>query len=106
MDAPSEKRFEKHIETSLNSQGYRSILPTEYDRGLCLIPAEVLGFIMDSQPKEYEKLTVQYGEETEVKLCKRLNEEISRRGVIDVLRNGFKTGVAVFRWFISSQIPD
>jgi len=90
MDVPSEKRFEKHIESSLNSLGYRSILPTEYDRGLCLIPSEVLGFIMDSQPKEYEKLTVQYGEETEIKLCKRLNEEISRRGVIDVLRNGFK----------------
>jgi len=90
MDAPSEKRFEKHIEGSLNSQGYRSILPTEYDRGLCLIPSEVLGFIMDSQPKEYEKLTVQYGEDTEAKLCKRLNEELARRGVIDVLRNGFK----------------
>jgi type I restriction enzyme R subunit len=90
MESPSEKRFESYIEQSLNYRGYRSVLYTEYDKGLCLIPSELIGFVRDSQPKEYEKLEVQYGTETDKKLCKRLNEEISRRGVIDVLRNGIK----------------
>jgi type I restriction enzyme R subunit len=90
MSSPSEKRFEFHIEQSLNDKGYKSIPYTEYDKTLCLIPDEFISFIKNSQPKEYEKLVLQYGFETEVKLCKRLTEEIGRRGVIDVLRNGFK----------------
>jgi type I restriction enzyme R subunit len=90
MTSPSEKRFETHIEQSLNDLGYQSISYTEYDRILCHIPSEILHFVKDSQPKEYEKLEMQYGPETDTKLCKRLTEEIGRRGVIDVLRNGIK----------------
>ena len=96
MNAPSEKRFERHIEDSLNAQGFRSVLPSEYDRSLCLIPGEFLEFVRDSQPLEYEKLQDQYEVETDAKICKRLNEEIVRRGVIDVLRNGFKDRGANF----------
>ena len=92
MTSPDEKRFETHIEKSLNNHGkwYKSIPDIEYDRNLCLIPSEVISFVKDSQPKEYEKLNIQYGSETDIKLCKRLSEEIGRRGVIDVLRKGIK----------------
>jgi len=72
MSSPDEKRFETHIEQSLNTQGFKSIHYTEYDRTLCLIPSEIISFVKDSQPKEYEKLTIQYGFETDTKLCKRL----------------------------------
>jgi len=90
MSSPDEKRFETYIEQSFNNQGYKSIPYTEYDKTLCLIPSEFISFIKDSQPKEYEKLQIQYGFETDIKVCKRLTEEIGRRGVIDVLRNGIK----------------
>jgi len=90
MSSPDEKRFETYIEQSFNNQGYKSIPYSEYDKTLCLILTEVISFVKDSQPKEYEKLETQYGSETDSKLYKRLNEEISRRGVIDVLRNGIK----------------
>ena len=80
MDKPDEKRFERHIEKSLNIQGYKSILPTEYDRSLCLIPSEVIDFVKESQPKEYEKLQIQYGTDTDTKLLKRLTDEIWKRG--------------------------
>ena len=46
MSNPSEKRFETHIEQSLNEQGYSSIQFNEYDRTLCLIPNEVIGFVV------------------------------------------------------------
>ena len=90
MSNPSEKRFETHIEQSLNQQGYSSIHFNEYDRTLCLIPNEVIGFVKKTQPKEWEKLELQYGTDTESKFLKRLTDEIGKRGVIDVLRNGVK----------------
>jgi type I restriction enzyme R subunit len=90
MSNPSEKRFETHIEQSLNQQGYSSIHFNEYDRTLCLIPKEVIGFVRKTQPKEWEKLELQYGSDTENKFLKRLTDEIGKRGVIDVLRNGVK----------------
>jgi len=90
MSNPSEKRFETHIEQSLNQQGYSSIHFNEYDRTLCLIPNEVIGFVKKTQPKEWEKLELQYGSDTESKFLKRLTDEIGKRGVIDVLRNGVK----------------
>ena len=90
MSNPSEKRFETHIEQSLNQQGYSSIHFNEYDRTLCLIPNEVIGFVRKTQPKEWEKLELQYGSDTESKFLKRLTDEIGKRGVIDVLRNGVK----------------
>ncbi len=90
MSNPSEKRFETHIEQSLNQQGYSSIHFNEYDRILCLIPNEVIGFVRKTQPKEWEKLELQYGSDIENKFLKRLSDEIGKRGVIDVLRNGVK----------------
>ena len=90
MSNPSEKRFETHIEQSLNQQGYSSIHFNEYDKTLCLIPKEVIGFIKKTQPKEWEKLELQYDSDTDNKFLKRLTDEIGKRGVIDVLRNGIK----------------
>jgi type I restriction enzyme R subunit len=57
---------------------------------LCLIPNEVIGFVRKTQPKEWEKLELQYGSDTENKFLKRVTDEIGKRGVIDVLRNGVK----------------
>ena len=87
---PTEKKFEDHIEQSLNSSGYRSHSPLLYDKKLCLIPNVILDFIQQSQTKTYEKLTLQYGTQTESKLLNRISNEIERRGVIDVLRKGVK----------------
>lgn len=96
MSNPSEKRFETHIEQSLNQQGYSSIHFNEYDRTLCLIPKEVIGFVRKTQPKEWEKLELQYGDDTETKFIKRITDEIEKRGVVDVLRKGVKDRGANF----------
>lgn len=93
----SEKNLEEHIEQSLIHTGYTPRLFTEYDRVLCSVPSDTIGFIKDTQEKEYNKLTEQYGSETEKKLVTRINNEISSRGLIDVLRKGVKDRGCNFR---------
>ncbi|AQQ71173.1 Type-1 restriction enzyme R protein [Limihaloglobus sulfuriphilus] len=85
-----EQDFEQHIEDYLLSSGYIKRSPVDYDRDLCLIPDEVIAFIRDTQPQEYEKLEMQYGSNTDKKLVSRLSAEISKRGSLDILRRGFK----------------
>ncbi len=88
MPRYTEERFEDHIETHLNQSGYQSLLSSDYDKSLCLIPNETLQFIKDTQLKEYRKLERQYGADTPTKLRDRISREIDRRGVLDVLRKG------------------
>ncbi|MBI2839689.1 MAG: type I restriction endonuclease subunit R [Acidobacteria bacterium] len=70
--------------------GYRRRRPEDYDRALCLIPADVLGFVNATQPREWEKLGHHYGAEVKDRFLKRLSREIERRGALDVLRTGVK----------------
>lgn len=93
----SEKNLEEHIEHSLVQSGYKSRLFSEYDRINCSISEDIIGFIKDTQEKEYNKLQDQYGSDTERKLIIRINNEISSRGLIDVLRKGVKDRGCNFR---------
>ncbi len=90
MPTYKEENFEDHIEGYLNRSGYHSRQPVLYNKDLCLIPTETVRFIQSTQPKEYQDLQRQYGEETSTKLLNRVSREIERRGVLDVLRNGIK----------------
>ena len=69
----------------------------EYDRALCLIPRDVLDFVLATQPKEWERLKQHHGAEVKERFLKRLASEIERRGALDVLRNGVKDSGCKFR---------
>ena len=56
----------------------------------CLISDEVLQFIQETQPNEYQRLERQYGADTPSKLLDRVSKQIASRGVLDVLRKGVK----------------
>lgn len=90
MPTYTEENFEDHIEAHLNRSGYRTRQYTIYNRSHCLIHDDLKQFIQGTQLEEYEKLKRQYGEGTLIKLIERVNREIERRGVLDVLRNGVK----------------
>jgi type I restriction enzyme R subunit len=77
--------------------GYLKRSHQEYDRGLCLIPRDVLDFILATQPKEWGKLKEHYGAEVKEKFLARLSREIERRGTLDVLRNGVKDAGCKFQ---------
>ena len=81
--------------------GYLRRDPKDFDRGLCLLPADVLDFLLATQPEEWEKLGQHHGAEVKARFLGRLSREIGRRGALDVLRVGIKDSGCRFRlaWF-------
>lgn len=70
--------------------GYNQCLPLDYDRKVCLIPQDVLNFILVTQPKEWEKLRNTFSGDVKSHFLERLNKEISQHGTLHVLRKGIK----------------
>jgi type I restriction enzyme R subunit len=79
------------------SGGYRRRKPEDYDRTLCLVPRDVVDFVLATQPKEWQKLAQHHGTAVREQFLKRLAAEIERRGALDVLRNGLKDSGCKFR---------
>ena len=77
--------------------GYFKRRHEDYDRALCLLPRDVLDFIIATQPKEWRKLSQHYGAEVRQRFLRRLSSEIERRGALHVLRNGIKDMGCTFR---------
>ena len=77
--------------------GYLKRASADYDRALCLVPRDVVDFILATQPKEWEKLKQHHGAAVKEQLLKRLAREIERRGALDVLRQGVKDSGCAFR---------
>ncbi|MFI5020068.1 MAG: RNA-binding domain-containing protein [Alphaproteobacteria bacterium] len=77
--------------------GYRRRRPENYDRALCLLPRDVVDFVLATQPREWQKLAQHYGAAVREQFVKRLAAEIERRGALDVLRNGIKDSGCKFR---------
>ncbi|MCS6996428.1 MAG: type I restriction endonuclease [Casimicrobiaceae bacterium] len=77
--------------------GYRRRRPEDYDRTLCLLPQDVVDFVLATQPKEWQKLAQHHGRAVREQFLRRLSAEIERRGALDVLRNGIKDSGVKFR---------
>lgn len=90
MKKYTETDFEQHITNSLIEAGWTERHFSEYKRELCLLPEVLLGFIQRSQEKTYQKLVDQYGSETDSKLLVRIDSQIAKKGVHEVLRSGIK----------------
>ena len=77
--------------------GYHKRRPEDYDRTLCLLPTDVLDFVLATQPKQWQRLSQHHGAEVGERFLKRLSSEIERRGALDVLRRGVKDMGCSFR---------
>jgi type I restriction enzyme R subunit len=77
--------------------GYRRRGSQDYDPGLCLLPGDVLDFLLATQPREWEELRQHHGAEVKTRFLARLAREIGRRGALDVLRNGVKDSGCKFQ---------
>src|SRR3990167_6905030 len=89
----SEKGLETLIVHSLiNEAGYSQGDPKDYDREHAIDLAKLMEFVKITQPKAFEALSL--GEDTpkRTKFLHRLQGEIAKRGVIDVLRLGVSDG--------------
>ena len=77
--------------------GFHKRRTVDYDRSLCLVPTDVLDFLLATQPKEWAKLKQHYGADVKPRFLGRLSREIARRGALDVLRTGVRDSGCKFR---------
>ena len=96
-DATEARESPPPYETGLVPGGYHRRGPEDYDRRLCLIPVDVVDFLLATQPKEWKKLKQHHGPDVKPRFLGRLSREIARRGALDVLRNGVKDSGCKFQ---------
>jgi type I restriction enzyme R subunit len=89
----SEKGLETIIVNSLvNESGYVQGDPKDYNREYAVDLTKLIDFIKQTQPKSYDALSLGEDCPRRVKFLHRLQGEIAKRGVIDVLRAGVSDG--------------
>lgn len=85
----TERVFEQEIEWALiHENGYVKGNPASYNKELAMDTGAVLEFIKKTQAEEWKRICRNRNEETGKGLLNRLNDELSKRGIIDVLRDG------------------
>lgn len=88
----TEKRFEQDIETYLLSEegGYLKGSIATYDKARAIDMLMLKTFIINTQPKAWERYCRVYGAAADNQLYKRFDDEVRTKGLIHVLRNGIK----------------
>jgi type I restriction enzyme R subunit len=61
-----------------------------YDRARALFPADVLAWVLESDPKAWETLEKNHGAQAGETLLSRLRDQLNQRGTLDVLRHGIE----------------
>jgi type I restriction enzyme R subunit len=99
----SEKGLEALIVRSLiDEAGYTAGDPNDYDRDHAIDLAKLLAFLTATQPDTVDKLGIGEDGPKRIHFLHRLQGEIAKRGVIDVLRNGVRHGPASIELFYGS----
>ncbi len=98
MKVPTERRYEEHIERELTSllddglQFHSKVHQRNdsgYDKKLCVVGAEFIEFLKNTQEETYNKVYKRHGDATNQRILRRLNDEINTKGLTHVLRKGF-----------------
>jgi type I restriction enzyme R subunit len=85
--------------------GYVQGEPADFDRAHALDLVKLLSFLQTTQPRTFEQLHLETDGPERQKFLARLQGEVTRRGVVDVLRNGIQHGPASVRLFFASPSP-
>jgi type I restriction enzyme R subunit len=102
----SEKGLESIIVASLvEDAGYVQGDPQDYDREHAVDLAKLLQFLAATQPDTYEALGIEAEGPKRTQFLHRLQGEIAKRGVVDVLRGGIKHGPAHVDLFYGTPTP-
>ena len=84
----SEKGLEVLITNTLVNQGWISGLPEDYDRACCVDLRQLTEFLNTTQLDTASVLSLDEDTPTRRQFLNRIREQVSARGIIDVLRNG------------------
>jgi type I restriction enzyme R subunit len=85
--------------------GYLAGDPKDYYRDYAVDLDKLLAFIQDTQPSVFSQLGIATEGPTKLKFLARLQGEIARRGVVDVLRKGIHHGPALVDLFYGTPSP-
>lgn len=89
----SEAGLETTIIKSLTEEaGYEKGKTQDYDRAYALDLTKLTAFLQETQPEVAERLSLEVDSPRRTKFLYRLQGEIAKRGIIDVLRKGVKHG--------------
>ena len=98
MSSHTEHAFETAIEAQLTTTGgYEKQSPNTFDEALALFPADVIGFLQESQPAKWQALEGLLGSKAVPTLLDSLSKELELKGTLHVLRHGFKCYGKTFR---------
>ncbi len=87
----TEYAFESYLEEILfKKSGWSAGSNKDWDKELALFPAELIAFIQDTQPALWQELEKMHGGELTEKLIVSLRKELDSKGMLHVLRYGFK----------------
>lgn len=91
MAGHSETAFETAIEYGLTTHGgYVRRSPGDFNEDLCLFPADVVGFLKDTQAQKWDQLETLLKGQTEAQVLSDLTKELTTKGTLHVLRHGFR----------------
>ena len=92
-------------EAAAGGTGWICGAPNDYDREYTVDLAQFLAFLGETQPAAFEGLRLEDDGPTRRKFLARLQGEVSKRGVIDVLRKGIKDGPHHVELFYGTPSP-
>lgn len=87
----NEYAFESYVEEiMLTKSGYRKGFVSDYNKELALFPSYIVDFIKRTQPELWQTMYSLQGDIMEHDIIGSLKKELSSKGMLDVLRHGFK----------------
>jgi type I restriction enzyme R subunit len=96
----TERVFEDEVCAKLEASGWtiKTHLKnaTSYDRGLALLPEDMMAFVQETQPAEWAKFKKWHNGQSEQVFLKRVAKQLDTHGMLHVLRHGFKDVDAKF----------
>nr|GFD56273.1 hypothetical protein [Tanacetum cinerariifolium] len=81
------------VDALVDETGYQSGAASDYRKELALDTAKLMAFLQATQPDVVKQLHLEVPVEQQ-KFLERLQGEITKRGVVDVVRQGIKHGPA------------
>ena len=87
----NEYAFESYVEEILlTKSGYEKGFVSDYDKELALFPIYILKFIKNTQAELWDTMYSLQGAVMESDIIQSLKKELATKGMLDVLRHGFK----------------
>ncbi|WP_321404472.1 type I restriction endonuclease [Maridesulfovibrio sp.] len=85
-----EKQFQQDIIDSLAANGWIVGKAENYDREHALYNEDVVGFMREAHPDQWDKFCKMFPKDTEAALIRSVVRRLDKKGSLDVLRHGYK----------------